>query len=263
MFCIKGKAMSNNAMSNETDLDWLARNVHVWPAGATHAAKSRLGHVIFGCSVLVDGWFTKDQWLARRAELQNKPSWVDFRESAKFMAQDSDGTWRAFEIEPTAQSHIWNAKRGWRGYAYEETADNRGEVLGDWRDTLEKRPEEFKQFTSIEDSQEKEMKRDNGWFERGELPPAGVECEVRIGDDWRRTKVVAALHTDVGRLPIFTTPWCPQRYVDCGPEQFRPILTERELAIEVMLKDSGALECGTVMSILENLLDKGWVKGGK
>lgn len=83
----------------------------------------------------------KAEWLARRSELQNKPSWADFRECAKFMAQDSDGAWRAFEIEPTPQSLIWNAKRGWRGYAYKDTPYNRGEVLGDWRDTLEKRPQ--------------------------------------------------------------------------------------------------------------------------
>ena len=82
----------------------------------------------------------KAEWLARRSELQNKPSWADFRECAKFMAQDSDGAWLAFEIEPTPQSLIWNAKRGWRGYAYKDTPYNRGEVLGDWRDTLEKRP---------------------------------------------------------------------------------------------------------------------------
>ena len=30
----------------------------------------------------------------------------------------------------------------------------RGKLLGDWRDTLEKRPEEFKPFTSVEGNQE-------------------------------------------------------------------------------------------------------------
>lgn len=128
----------------EDDLTWLARNVHGWHDNGDLVAYKWCGcaHFIFqnqptpsGCET-----FTKAQWLTRRAELQNKPSWDDFRESAKFMAQDSDGAWRAFESEPTAQSLIWNTKRGWRGYAYEDTADNRGEVLGDWRDTLEQRP---------------------------------------------------------------------------------------------------------------------------
>ena len=156
-----------------SDLDWLTRNVHKWQ-GAERCVSVCNGVIRWTVGYKpMDGlaWFTKSEWLARRAELQNKPSWVDFRESAKFMAQDSDGAWRAFEIEPTAQSHIWNAKRGWRGYAYEEAADNRGEVLGNWRDTLEKRQEqdEFEPFVSVEDSKEQDMKQDNGWFERGEL----------------------------------------------------------------------------------------------
>lgn len=82
----------------------------------------------------------KAEWLARRSELQNKPSWDDFGESAKFMAQDSDGAWMAFESEPAAKSHVWSAMRGWCGYAREGSDRCCGEVLGDWRDTLEKRP---------------------------------------------------------------------------------------------------------------------------
>lgn len=143
-------------MSNETDLDWLARNVHVWKSGYDLAVVQRgIEEIYVTWPSACSSGITKKEWLSRRSELQNKPSWDDFRESAKFMAQDSDGAWRAFEIEPTAQSHIWNAKRGWRGYAYEETADNRGEVLGDWRDTLEKRPvqAEFEPFVSVEDAE--------------------------------------------------------------------------------------------------------------
>lgn len=169
--------MSNNAMSNETDLDWLARNVHVWPAGdhqpwcyvywkgGKRAVSGNCITVIQPC-VRVD----MSEWLARRAELQNKPSWDDFGESAKFMAQDSDGAWMAFEIEPTSKSHVWSAMRGWCGYAREGSDRCCGEVLGDWRDTLEKRPEqlkpsieeanrlaqEFNPFTSIEDNQDRE-----------------------------------------------------------------------------------------------------------
>ena len=138
-----------------SDLEWLARNVHEWKGCDWSVLTRNHDYCLWltkeSCK---DAFLTKNQWLARRAELQNKPSWDDFRESAKFMAQDSDGAWRAFESEPTAQSLIWNAKRGWRGYAYEYTPDNRGKVLGDWRDTLEKRPEQdvFEPFVSVEDA---------------------------------------------------------------------------------------------------------------
>ena len=70
--------MSNNAISNETDLDWLARNVHVWvPNEILRMKPCDNGNGTFRASWCYsgDGGFTKDQWLARRAELQNKPSW--------------------------------------------------------------------------------------------------------------------------------------------------------------------------------------------
>ena len=81
MFCMK--AIKEKAMSNETDLDWLARNVHVWPAG-DHQPWCYV-YMVAGGAMKASGNFldavaypiriTKDQWLARRAELQNKPSW--------------------------------------------------------------------------------------------------------------------------------------------------------------------------------------------
>lgn len=136
--------MSNCAMSNETDLDWLARNHHTWPSKADVVVSigwkcMKAGEPDY-VRVNLGKEITKEQWLARRAELQNKPSWGDFGESAKFMAQDSDGAWMAFESEPVARYHVWSSMRGRCGYAREGRDRCRGEVLGDWRDTLEKRP---------------------------------------------------------------------------------------------------------------------------
>lgn len=66
--------MSNQemAMSNETDLDWLARNVQEWPEGDDLIArylKDGNFAVASVAGVKVSGieWFTKGQWLARRA----------------------------------------------------------------------------------------------------------------------------------------------------------------------------------------------------
>ena len=149
-------------MSNGIGLDWLARNVHNWPAGHQgwcYVISNRDGTKGVATSLIgqVDcPWvrIEKQEWLTRRVELQNKPGWADFGESAKFMAQDSDGAWMAFEIEPTAKSHVWSAMRGWCGYAREGRDRCRGEVLGDWRDTLEKRPEQkaFEPLVSVEDA---------------------------------------------------------------------------------------------------------------
>ena len=158
-------------MSNETDLDWLARNVHVWREGANYVCVNHTdgGHVFHehnrNCAI----WFTKDQWLARRAESQNKPSWASAPEWANWIAQSpicfGSGIWCFFSGEPTNKVNgIWSCSVG------KSLTGRTGLILGHWRDTLEKRPEEFKpsieeanklsqefkQFTSIEDNQDRE-----------------------------------------------------------------------------------------------------------
>lgn len=128
--------MSNNATSNETDLDWLARNVHVWHEGANYVCVNHTdGGYVFhehnrNCAI----WFTRDQWLASRAELQNKPSWGAVPSHANWLAQDAAGSWLWHSSEPECRNGGWIGSTT-RGYAA------KGCVLGDWSDTLEKRPE--------------------------------------------------------------------------------------------------------------------------
>lgn len=266
MFCIKGKAMSNNAMSNETNLDWLARSIHVWPECIIDGTYKECLHWIepvkgevkaaFASNTL--HCFTRDEWLARRAELQNKPSWDYFGESAKFMAQDSDGAWMAFESEPAAKYHVWSSMRGWCGYAREGRDRCRGEVLGDWRDTLERRPEStraemevelvkaaFKPFTSIEDDQEKnvtqqqEIKQDNGWHERGELPPVGVDCQAYVDERWVDAYVVGFIKNGAVTVDVRAYQGGVKsglRLVTRNAAHFRPIRTERDQLVDVLSK---------------------------
>ena len=140
-----------------SDLDLLARNVHVWPAG-DHQSWCYV-YMVAGGAIKAAGNFldavakptviTKDQWLARRAELQNRPSWKDAPEWAEWLRQDGDGEWAFSEGKPIQYDGLWLGepyKRSLRAKA--------GEVLGDWRDTLEKRPEqaEFEPFVSLEDA---------------------------------------------------------------------------------------------------------------
>lgn len=166
-------------MSNETDLDWLARNVHVWCLFCDAVAIVHDGEVTFhepnkGLANAI----TIDQWVARRAELhgvtkQFKPS----IEEANRLAQ------------------------------------------------------EFKPFISIEDNQDKDMKQDNGWFERGELPPAGVECEFRHpAFGWTGCDIVGHY-----RLSAVCAPDGGEFYGGRVGD-FRPIRTDRELAIDEMME---------------------------
>lgn len=159
--------MSGIAMSNETDLDWLARNVHEWQ-GAERCVSVCNGVIRWTVgSKPMDGlaWFTKHEWLSRRAELQNKPDWSKAEEWAEWLAQDSYGCWGFFQKKPLMHALSWIARSGYYQIHYPGNS-----LLGDWRDTLEKRPEqlkpsieeanrlaqEFNPFTSIEDNQDRE-----------------------------------------------------------------------------------------------------------
>lgn len=145
-------------MSNETGLDWLARNVHVWNESAYAAMCGGVERVLwisgaaYGQKAEFKNAVTKDQWLARRAELQNKPGWDDAPEWAEWLAQDPCGEWWFYDAKPCGDGSEWDSAV----HSDSATVVSDGAVLGSWRDTLEKRPEEFKQFTSIEDNQDRE-----------------------------------------------------------------------------------------------------------
>lgn len=145
-----------------SDLDWLARNVHVWPTNTPKAIPSgdatfKLGAVFYGDCVAFSGELgheyrrvNKADWLARRAELQDKPNWGDAPEWAEWLTQDKDGVWLWCGDEPIT------GERGWNHRAALITQGGIGEAIGDWRDTLEKRPEQakFEPFVSVEDAQQ-------------------------------------------------------------------------------------------------------------
>ena len=145
-----------------SDLDWLARNVHVWTAG-DHQPWCYV-YMVAGGAMKASGNFldavanpamiTIDQWISRRAELQNKPSWGKHGWPQIF--QNEDGHWFGARAEWDFKAHI---SGGWKGDGVSLLRDDgeylrSGTILGDWRDTLEKRPEraEFEPFVSVEDA---------------------------------------------------------------------------------------------------------------
>ena len=217
------------------DLDWLARNVHKWPTGDHQPWcyvywKGGQRAVSGNCITVIQPYarIEKADWLARRAELQNKPSWEDAPEWAEWLAQDEDGEWKWLAGLPGKYVDGWTAVKI-KGCC-------KGITLGDWWDTLEKRPEQkaFKPLTSIKDNQEKDMKQDNGWFERGELPPVGVKCETLTEPElqWVSAEVVA--HRDGFAIVWITSEKCGAQ---CNaPKHFRPIRTERDVLIEIIKK---------------------------
>ena len=130
------------------DLDWLARNVHVWPAGDHQPWcyvywKGGQRAVSGNCITVIQPCVRVEMldWLARRAELQNKPRWGKHGWPQIF--QNEDGHWFGARAEWDFKAHI---SGGWKGDGVSLLRDDgeclrSGTILGDWRDTLEKRQE--------------------------------------------------------------------------------------------------------------------------
>ena len=121
-------------MSNETDLDWLARNLHYWALDTDLCIVYRGNKGQYRYEFSERFGFTKAQWLARRAELQNKPGWSDAPEWATNLVQICSGAWVWCDND-RLEMKFGGGDRFERSASY-------GEVIGDWRDTLEKRPEQ-------------------------------------------------------------------------------------------------------------------------
>ena len=243
----------------EDDLTWLARNVHDWTGMRIEklfkSEKSPVGYGFVAYPECIGApFFTRDQWLARRAELQNKPRFADHPDAKCFFQHESGRWFKNVESSDMGVDGI-----GWRNNQLSHRIDcgwvdiGLGEVLGDWRDTLERRPVDLSgpavtaRLTEATENvlaavpalmDEKFSIDRNDWFERGELPPVGIECEVLWDDrEWHKTKIIAHLYIDKFNMcPVFTTGWDDTSFVECMPhyQSFLPLRTEREKAIEEM-----------------------------
>lgn len=118
------------------DLCWLAENVHKWESDHCSVDREFYEHIGHIASFRIGpaGKFTRDQWQAARDLISGKPGWGEAPEWAQCKAQCASGFWVFYEREPIPDGDVWEF-----GVvsAYE---GHHGTVLGDWRDTLERRP---------------------------------------------------------------------------------------------------------------------------
>lgn len=222
-------------MSNETGLDWLARNVQVWPCGMREVLACyprNVDALIWSCVSSNAGWITKEQWLTRRAELQNKPSWDKAEDWAEWLAQDQDGEWKWLAGLPGKYVDGWTAVKI-KGCC-------KGLTLGDWRDTLEKRPDMHKNPEKIDTSVEhvqKKVKSMHEWFESGDLPPVGIEIEAWFDDGrecWHKANVIGYSLQEERVLAVSLKGTHDRKLV--WVHHFRPIRAERDALVEVLTK---------------------------
>ena len=263
----------------EDDLTWLARNVtdsHMcdWYIKVADGYSSMTGGTPTGMS---GTWCSRKQIIQRRAELQNKPSWADAPEWATHLAQNGRGQWW----------FMLNGKLlGDSGRYFESDRSTievaRGEVLGDWRDTLERRPvdlsepaggvkergadgaEEINAMAQrllvalksdprsfdtgalaemVELADAEIVKRDakvcggegylnNHWFERGELPPIGIECTAVADGILDANCIIIAI--SIEQVVVKWTKTQLFDVLDMPGWSFRPTRTERDKAIDEM-----------------------------
>jgi hypothetical protein len=254
---------------------------------------------------------SKEEFKQVKADMQNKPSWDDAPEWASWLAQGDCGEWDWFERKPTIYDGVcWdivNSSDRW-------SRATKGKILGDWCNTLEKRPQQteqpmkyqygveyecdgvkpdlpddvlvevkfdggYKNFSHISDYynqvhswswgsakafriiDERFKPKEPGslWFEKGELPPVGTECEVIRSDwdVWEKCKVLF-----VGELKVV---FKSESRVECAWDieeiKFRPLRTERDELIERachLMNERNASPLFSVTKAAENLIDAGW-----
>ena len=246
----------------EDDLTWLGRitggTLEPW---CEFIARS--GCDSWACARVFDlerNWFTKEKYMARRTELQNKPSWELAPDWAEWLAQDEDGQWKWLGGHGMPVKYV----DGWTAVKFKVYCN--GMALGDWRDTLERRPVDLSEpavtarLTEATENvlaaapalmDEKFRIDRSDWFDRGELPPVGTECEFCGGagdadDPWHpdlmdgdRVTVIAHFECGICTLAAFTFKSRNQNIATVLVEQanygcFRPIRTERDKAIDEM-----------------------------
>jgi len=115
---------------------------------------------------------------------------------------------------------------------------------------------------------------DNDWHERGELPPAGTECEIFVdgmvgkeADKYQHKKAEIMLHTKSKHgtpVAVFRVDSNDKKeneyYWDAFTARcFRPLKTERERAIEGMRK----VVAGLLPKVCGALYDAGYRKEGE
>lgn len=124
------------------DLDHLARAYPEAPEWAGSGEVDFQGKVVFQHFDVNHMGFSIDEIRDRYHELSGKPkAWVN--DWARFRAQDACGEWYEFDFKPVVKGHhsdVWDI--------YDKESDPSlvgcGELIGDWRDTLEQREVEKK-----------------------------------------------------------------------------------------------------------------------
>jgi hypothetical protein len=214
--CASDCASDWGGWHRETDMKYFDKDDLYWLKTAADVGKIKVHHPP-----------------SERERLQNKPSWNEAPEWAEWLAQDYDGEWFWFIDRPVIYKFTFQPVKAPQGIQLA----SKGEVLGDWRDTLERRPEPITPPTHLNmRCIVKPIERKEWSGPEDGLPPVGWHGEIRHSGHrcWHECFVMP--DNAVVIKPLLSE-WSES--VACSirdTDQFRPLRTEEDKAVECMME---------------------------
>lgn len=226
---------------------------------------------------------TREEFNAAADRMRGKPDWSEVlskHPDAQYLAQwpgdtgvgtgANVGLWISYDRMPECEG----------GYLVDEAHEvfhhNKGSLIGDWRNTLEKRPEQKVEtvgeaisiaMTNAANKMASDL-RDvvnsaapaKPWFEAGDAPPAGTYCQVKQKNEFVNCYIVGL--DDCGAI-VYRIDGFYGAKMD--QNSFRPIRTEREKAIDAAVKVCTGVNIATTtdgltMKTLNKLYDAGLLR---
>ena len=240
MSCISAKGANKKTVKSMKEIEDAVRELGgVWPSDdvdAVYLYKIHNRHIALGhpgCTALYICTRAEFEECTRR--LRNEPSWNDAPDWAVAKAQDGDGMWCWYEDVPRPGESTFMWSRGAVRFAV------KGEVIGDWRDTLRLRPEE------------KKVESKDDWYKRGEFPPVGTVCEVF--PYWHVCESIAPHQNGM----VMHDRNNYEYFLANKNTRFRPLQTERDRWIEAAQKVIGC-DPNAHRHMLGQLYDAGLAK---
>ena len=228
-------------------------------------------------SVSFNSLFTREEFNAAADRMRGKPDWSELPPETEWLGQDRCGKWKPMVgPKPTTERGYWMTH-------HHLMPQPHGTVIGDWRNTLEKRPEQ-KIVTGNVTSPLKDIFLKppvSHWFEAGELPPVGsteLDCKIK-GKAYEQIKAFKVLAHENGKAVIASyhnerEHWAEiesyhKRTVNFTPYviskpyflPIEPIKTDKEKAIEFALsKIHNGMNRHAAPYIIEQLYDAGLLR---
>jgi len=144
-------------MTREKQLELVARSTVRWPRSKIELLAYWNGKVFFANKKQIDRYIEKSIFMeyffftcseveAKQREITGEPDDKNAPDLANWKAQDKNGTWVWYEDKPSiAKPH----SKQWFLLGWHRMA-SKGEVIGDWRDTLKKIKREEKEMENVE-----------------------------------------------------------------------------------------------------------------